>query len=67
MGKDYFEVRVDFELCNEDITDLAASFLADAGLETFEPDAVGLTAYIAADATADANRYRTSRYPRNLR
>ena len=54
MGKDYFEVRVDFEPCNEDITDLAASFLADAGFETFEPDAVGLTAYIAADATADA-------------
>ena len=40
MGKDYFEVRVDFEPCNEDITDLAASFLADAGFETFEPDAV---------------------------
>ena len=54
MGKDYFEVRVDFEPCNEDITDLAASFLADAGFETFESDAVGLTAYIAADATADA-------------
>lgn len=54
MGKDYFEVRVNFEPCNEDITDLAASFLADAGFETFEPDAVGLTAYIAADATADA-------------
>lgn len=45
---DYISVRVDATPCSEDITDLAAAFLADAGFESFEPDAEGLTAYIRA-------------------
>lgn len=43
---DYNAVRIDAEPCSVDITDLAAAFLADAGFESFEPDASGLTAYI---------------------
>lgn len=45
---DYISVRIDATPCSEDITDLAAAFLADAGFESFEPDAEGLTAYIRA-------------------
>lgn len=45
---DYISVRIDATPCSEDITDLAAAFLADAGFESFEPDAEGLTAYISA-------------------
>ncbi len=36
--------------CTEDITDLAAAYLADAGFESFEPDSTGLTAYIKREA-----------------
>lgn len=49
---DYISVRVEAGPCNEDITDLAAAFLADAGFESFEPDATGLTAYIRAGEDA---------------
>lgn len=48
---DYYSVRVDFTPCTADITDLAAAFMADAGFESFEPDATGLTAYIRAEGT----------------
>lgn len=47
---DYNSVRVDATPCSEDITDLAAAFLADAGFESFEPDPYGLTAYVRASA-----------------
>ncbi len=47
---DYYSVRIDCTPCNQDITDLAAAFLADAGFESFEPDDRGLTAYIKADS-----------------
>lgn len=53
----YYSVRIGADPCSEDITDLAAAFLADAGFESFEPDATGLTAYIreeAGDASAIA-------------
>lgn len=49
---DYNAVRVDATPCTTDITDLAAAFLAEAGFETFIPDASGLTAYIRADERA---------------
>ncbi len=49
---DYNSVRINVSPCSEDITDLAAAFLADAGFESFEPDDSGLTAYIR--ATPDA-------------
>lgn len=52
-------VRIDASPCNNDITDLAAAFLADAGFETFEPDETGLTAYIPADASTDARELAT--------
>lgn len=42
----YYKVRFNCSGCSEDITDLLAAFLADAGYESFEPDADGLTAYI---------------------
>lgn len=51
---DYYAVRVDMTPAGTDIaeitdiTDLAAAFLADAGFESFEPDASGLTTYIRA-------------------
>lgn len=47
---DYYSVRLDCEPCSADITDLAAAFLADAGFESFEPDDMGLTAYINVSA-----------------
>lgn len=47
---DYNSVRVDATPCSEDITDLAAAFLVDAGFESFEPDPYGLTAYVRASA-----------------
>lgn len=54
---DYFSVRVDASPCNEDITDLIAAFLADAGFESFEPDEKGVTSYISADGISDASSY----------
>jgi ribosomal protein L11 methyltransferase len=45
---DYLSIRVNCSPCSEDITDLAAAFLADAGFESFKPDDTGLTAYIRA-------------------
>lgn len=47
---DYYRVRIDVAKCTEDITDLAAAYLADAGFESFEPDSTGLTAYIKREA-----------------
>lgn len=55
---DYYSVRVDFTPCTEDITDLAAFFLAEAGFESFEPDAAGLTAYIPVSLGSGAARAR---------
>lgn len=43
---DYIRLRLDCVPCSEDITDLLAAFLADAGYESFEPDASGVTAYV---------------------
>lgn len=50
---DYNSVRINATPCSEDITDLAAAFLADAGFESFEPNSEGLTAYIRATDDAD--------------
>lgn len=49
----YFKVRFDCAPCSEDITDLLAAFLADAGYESFEPDSAGVTAYVQADMFSD--------------
>lgn len=46
---DYAELRIDAEPCSEEITDLLAAFLADAGYESFVPDELGLTAYVSKD------------------
>lgn len=43
---DYVEVRIDLDPCTEDMTDVMAAILADAGFESFVPDSTGLTAYI---------------------
>ena len=43
---DYYSVRVNVSPCSSDITDLIASYLADAGFESFEPDECGLTGYV---------------------
>lgn len=52
---DYTEVRLNCEPCDETVTDIAAAMLADAGYESFVPDATGLTAYIPAGSfNADA-------------
>ena len=46
---DYTKVRIEAYPCNETITDLLASFLADGDYETFEPDDSGLNAYVRKD------------------
>ena len=43
---DYVELRLDLDPCEEYMTDLLAAMLADAGYESFVPDASGLTAYV---------------------
>lgn len=47
---DYVEVRIDLDPCTEDMTDVMAAILADAGFESFVPDSNGLTAYIRQEA-----------------
>lgn len=47
---DYITLRIDAEPCSEDMTDLLAAFLCDAGYDSFEPDEKGLSAYIPAAA-----------------
>ena len=49
----YYKVRFECDPCSEDITDLLAAFLADVGYESFEPDSVGLTAYVQAQEYSD--------------
>ena len=53
MSQDYYKVRIEPRPCTVDTTDLMAAFLADAGFESFEPDATGLNAYIACDYVND--------------
>jgi Ribosomal protein L11 methylase len=43
---DYIEVRIDINPCDEISTDILAALLADAGYESFVPDAEGMTAYV---------------------
>lgn len=50
---DYIEARLDFEPCNEVITDVASAYLAEVGFESFVADATGLTAYIKAELGED--------------
>lgn len=50
---DYNSVRINVSPCSEDITDLIAAFLADAGFESFEPDSSGVTCYIRATEDAE--------------
>lgn len=45
---DYIAVRLNLSPCSQDMTDLAAAFLADAGFESFEPYETGVKAYIRA-------------------
>lgn len=49
----YYKVRFECTPCSEDITDLLAAFLADIGFESFEPDSVGLNAYIQASGFSE--------------
>ena len=51
---DYVEVRVALSPCTEDMTDVLAAVLADAGFESFVADTEGLTAYIRKDDYADS-------------
>lgn len=44
--QDYISLRIETTPSSEDISDLLASFLADIGFESFEPDEKGVTAYI---------------------
>ena len=61
---DYREVRLDMTPCSEDATDLMAAFLADAGFESFVPDATGLTAYVPEGLyDADAVRAVVDSFP----
>ena len=47
---DYIDLRVDLKPCTSDMTDLMASFLADAGYESFVADEKGLDAFIKSDS-----------------
>lgn len=47
---DYIDLRVDLNPCTSDMTDLMASFLADAGYESFVADEKGLDAFIKSDS-----------------
>ena len=51
---DYVEVRIDLDPCSEDMTDVLAAMLADAGFESFVPDAKGLLAYVRSGLYNDA-------------
>jgi ribosomal protein L11 methyltransferase len=46
---DYVELRLTLQPCTADATDVLAALLANAGYESFVPDAEGLTAYIRVD------------------
>lgn len=46
---DYIDVRISLDPCTEDMTDILAAVLADAGFESFVADPSGLDAYIRAD------------------
>lgn len=46
---DYQQVRLDVKPCDEIKTDILASMLADAGFESFVPDADGLTAFVRSE------------------
>ena len=50
---DYRELRLNLNPCSEDATDVLAALLADAGYESFVPDAEGLTAYVKAELFDD--------------
>ncbi|MCM1310969.1 MAG: 50S ribosomal protein L11 methyltransferase [Bacteroides sp.] len=50
---DYRELRIDFNPCSADITDVMAALLADEGYESFVADESGLTAYIRAEQFSD--------------
>lgn len=51
---DYVEVRIDLDPCSEDMTDVLAAMLADAGFESFVPDAKGMLAYVRSELYNDA-------------
>ncbi len=61
---DYREVRLTLRPCIEVATDVLAALLADAGYESFVPDAEGLTAYIPdSKYGADALREAIGAFP----
>lgn len=60
---DYIDVRIDLNPCTEDMTDVLAAVLADAGFESFVADATGLDAYIRADAYDPSMASLTSMLP----
>lgn len=47
--QDYMQLRLNADPCDENITDLLAAFLGDAGFESFVPDETGLTAFVRDD------------------
>ena len=60
----YYKVRFECAPCSEDITDLLAAFLADLGYESFEPDGLGLTAYVqASEFSEDAVKDMLEDFP----
>lgn len=50
---DYIELRIDATPCDEVVTDVLASMLADVGYESFVPDEHGLTAYVKSEDFSD--------------
>lgn len=60
---DYVEVRIDLNPCCEDITDVAAAMLADAGFESFVADENGLTAYIRSGEYSEDKRNVLDDFP----
>lgn len=61
---DYIEVKLNCIPCSEIVTDILASMLADAGYESFVPEADGLTAYVKAELfSEDALKEVADSYP----
>lgn len=65
---DYMKIRLDFDPCSEDATDLCAALLADVGYESFVPDSEGLTAYVPVDGYSEGSlREVTDNFPMDCR
>lgn len=60
---DYIDVRITLDPCTEDMTDVLAAVLADAGFESFVADDSGMNAFIRADRYEQSMESLTTMLP----